>query len=98
QCFTAGRTDAFENIGAFRAQSLTSLAGKVLRINPVDGTGYPSNPYWDGNPLSKRSRIWVYGLRNPFRIQVRPGTGNASPTAGDPGTLYIGDVGWNTWE
>ena len=28
------------------------------------------------------------GLRNPFRIGLRPGTS----------TLYIGDVGWNTYE
>src|SRR5262249_28555263 len=25
-------------------------------------------------------------------------TGSTDPTAGDPGTLYLGDVGWNTFE
>lgn len=29
---------------------------------------------------------------------MRPGTGSADPAAGSPGTLYFGDVGWNTWE
>ena len=33
-------------------------------------------------------RIVAYGLRNPFRITQRPGTDE----------LWIGDVGWNTWE
>src|SRR5262245_27798813 len=96
--FGAGKTSTFEDIGAFRAQSLSSLAGKILRINPVDGSGYPSNPFWDGNAFSKRSRIWCYGLRNPFRFNIRPNTGNADPAVGDPGSLYLGDVGWETWE
>jgi glucose/arabinose dehydrogenase len=96
--FGPGKTDPLEDIGAFRAQWIGSLAGKILRLNPADGHGYPSNPYWDGNPRSIRSRVWCYGLRNPFRFAIRPGSGSALPSAGDPGTLFIGDVGWNTWE
>jgi glucose/arabinose dehydrogenase len=96
--FTAGRTDPAEDIGAFRAQDLGSLDGKVLRVDPASGLGYPSNPYFDGDPASHRSRVWSYGLRNPFRITRRPGTGSSNPANGDPGTLYIGEVGWNTWE
>jgi len=96
--FGTGKTDPNEDIGAFRAQDITSLAGKILRINPANGNGYPSNPFWDGNPKSVRSRVWAYGVRNPFRFHIRPGTGNSDPAAGDPGTLYIGDVGWGTWE
>jgi hypothetical protein len=38
------------------------------------------------------------GFRNPFRFSLRPGTGNPNPAAADPGTLYIGDVGWANWE
>jgi glucose/arabinose dehydrogenase len=30
----------------------------------------------------------AYGLRNPFRMTQRPGSDE----------LWIGDVGWNTWE
>ena len=33
-------------------------------------------------------RIVTSGLRNPFRVTERPGTDE----------LWIGDVGWNTWE
>lgn len=96
--FLPGRTNPLEDIGAFRAQWIGSLAGKVLRIDPADGGGYPENPYWDGDPRSARSRVWCYGLRNPFRFTVRPGTGSADPADHAPGTLFIGEVGWNTWE
>lgn len=98
QMFGPTRTDPVEDIGAFRAQYIGSLAGKILRIDPATGHGYPSNPYWDGDGASVRSRVWCYGLRQPFRFGVRPGSGSANPAVGDPGTLFIGDVGWNTWE
>lgn len=96
--FTAGRSDPAEDIGAFRSQMIGSLNGKVLRVDPANGHGLPSNPFWDGNPESKRSRVWAYGLRNPFRIARRPLTGALDPAAGDPGTLYTGDVGWDVLE
>jgi glucose/arabinose dehydrogenase len=75
------------NRRALRAQSLNSLAGKLLRITPA-GRGLPDNPFWDGDAGSKASRIWAYGLRNPFRFTLRPG--DATP--------IVGDVGWNRWE
>lgn len=81
-----------ENIGAFRAQYLDSLAGKILRIDPATGHGVPTNPHWTGSGADNRSRIWANGLRNPFRIAMRPGTGPG------PGTIYVGDVGWNAYE
>ncbi|HYM79932.1 MAG TPA: PQQ-dependent sugar dehydrogenase [Candidatus Limnocylindria bacterium] len=96
--FSAIRTDPYEDIGAFRAQYLGSLCGKLLRVNPANGHGYPSNPFYDGDPASVQSRVWAYGLRNPFRFTVRPGTGSTNPTDGNPGALYVGDVGWATWE
>lgn len=96
--FGPGRADPYEDIGAFRSQYVGSLAGKILRLDPANGHGYPSNPYYDGDVTSKRSRVWAYGLRNPYRFTVRPGTGNPNPAAGNPGTLYIGDVGWDEYE
>ena len=96
--FTAGRTDLAQNIGSFRAQQLASLDGKILRIDPATGLGLPSNPYWDGNGASNRSRVWLYGFQHPFRFALKPGTGSTIMSAGAPGTLYVGDVGWNTWE
>lgn len=96
--FQPGRVPPAEDIGAYRAAMLGSLAGKVLRIDPTTGGGLPSNPFFDGDPASKRSRVWATGLRNPFRAAVRPGTGSLSAEAGDPGALFVGDVGWQTWE
>lgn len=90
-CFAAGKNDPIEDVGAFRSQFLGSLAGKILRIDPATGLGLPDNPYYTGNPADKQSKVWAYGLRNAFRFAVKPG----SP---GPGTLYIGDVGWLTWE
>ena len=90
-CFEEGLFGPDEDLGAYRAQSLTSLDGKILRVDPETGEGLPDNPFFDGNGSSNTSRIWCSGLRNPFRMAVRPG----SPP---PGTLYIGDVGWFTME
>ena len=88
-----------ENVGAFRSQMLGSHNGKLLRLDPDTGDGVPSNPFFDAAaPRSPRSRTWALGLRNPFRFSVRPGTGNPDPAAADPGDLYIGDVGYGTWE
>lgn len=88
-----------ENVGSFRSQIVNCLNGKILRIDKATGNGLPSNPYFDlQNPRSPESRVWALGLRNPFRVSLRPGTGETDITAGNPGTLYIGDVGWDQWE
>src|SRR5258707_14301514 len=41
------KVDPIEDIGAFRAQYINSLCGKILRVNPATGHGYASNPYAD---------------------------------------------------
>lgn len=84
--------------GAFRAQDLDVPGGKILRIDPATGHGLPSNPFWTGDPGEVRSKVWAFGLRNPFRFCVRPLTGSLDPAEGAPGTLFVGDVGWNLWE
>ena len=71
-----------------RPQDLDSLNGKLLRINPDTGAGYTNNPFYDGNINSNRSKVYNFGLRNPFRFAFHP----------DTGVPYIGDVGWATWE
>jgi glucose/arabinose dehydrogenase len=90
---------AKENIGAYRSQLVDCLNGKVLRLDPATGNGVPSNPWFDGSaPRSARSRAFALGLRNPFRATIVPGSGSHDPSAGNPGVLHIGDVGWGTWE
>jgi len=96
--FGPGLSDPSQDIGAYRAQDITGLNGKILRLNPADGRGYASNPYFDGDLDSPRSKVWCYGFRNPFRFAVRPGSGSTDSAAGQPGHLFIGDVGWDTFE
>ncbi|HYV90793.1 MAG TPA: PKD domain-containing protein [Chitinophagales bacterium] len=88
-----------ENVGAYRAQLVDCYNGKVLRIDPQTGAGLASNPFYDtSNPFSPASRVWCLGFRNPFKSALKPGTGSTNPDDGNPGSLYIGDVGWNGWE
>lgn len=88
------------NVGAFRSQLTQSLNGKILRIDPMTGLGLSSNPYYDpAHPESPISKVWCLGLRQPYQFKVKPGTAqNNDVTAGKPGTLYIGDVGFYKWE
>jgi glucose/arabinose dehydrogenase len=72
---------------ALRAQSLTSLAGKVLHITR-SGAGISTNPFWTGNAANVQSKIWARGLRNPFRMTLQPGTNE----------VFLGDVGWSLYE
>jgi glucose/arabinose dehydrogenase len=88
-----------ENVGSFRAQLVDCLNGKIIRIDAETGDGISGNPYFDSeNRRSAASRVWVLGLRNPFRFIVRPESGSHNPEVGDPGDLFIGDVGGNKWE
>lgn len=97
--FLPGRATPDEDVGAFRAPYLDSMAGKVLRIDPNTGEGLPSNPWFDPlEPSSARSRVWAKGLRNPYRMDIKPGSGSTDPADGEPGLLAIADVGWGSWE
>lgn len=71
-----------------RSQNLDSLAGKILRIHPLTGEAYADNPWFDGDFQTNRSKVWNYGLRNPFRFTIDKNNGE----------LWIGDVGWGLWE
>ena len=93
-----GPVPKVQDTGAFRAQDPRSLAGKLLRIDPETGGGYPSNPFWNGNPFSNTSRVWALGLRNPFRIALMPGTGSFDPADGLPNLIVAADVGLTEWE
>ncbi len=70
-----------------RVQDLDNLAGKILRLNP-DGSAPPDNPYFTGDPAANRSKVWAYGLRNPFRFGLQP----------DTNLPFVGDVGSFSWE
>lgn len=83
-----GDGDAGSAANSGIAQDLSSPLGKVLRID-VDAPAPhvpPSNPFVA--VAGADPRIYVYGLRNPWRISVDAANGD----------LYIGDVGASTFE
>ncbi|MFN2587776.1 MAG: sorbosone dehydrogenase family protein [Actinomycetota bacterium] len=81
-----GAGDPFGN-----AQSLDSLLGKMLRIDPrpSGGRAYgvpPDNPF--AGRQGARHEIWSFGLRNPWRYSFDRATGD----------LWLGDVGQDARE
>ncbi len=73
------------------AQSLGSLLGKILRIDPRQSGGRPytvpsSNPF--AGRSGARPEIYAYGLRNPWRFSFDRSTDD----------LAIGDVGQDAVE
>ncbi len=99
QAVEEGIISPAEDVGAFRAQMIQSLSGKILRLDPETGDGLESNPFFDKTqPRSAASRVWALGFRNPFRFSVKPGSGSHDVETGNPGVLYVGDVGWVFWE
>ncbi len=93
-----GPIPADQDCGAMRSQLLNSLAGKILRVDPATGLGLPSNPFFDGDPTSAASRVFALGLRNPFTLERTASGGSLDPADGDPGTLWVGDVGRTAFE
>jgi glucose/arabinose dehydrogenase len=72
------------------AQSLDTLLGKILRIDPTPSGGKeytipPDNPFAGGGG---QPEIWAYGLRNPWRFTWDRETKD----------VWIADVGQNAWE
>jgi len=88
-----------ERVGAYKAQLVDNLNGKILRIDRFTGQGVASNPFFDPSfPNAARSKVFALGFRNPYRMYRLPGTGSSNAIDGNPGTLMVGDVGWSTWE
>ena len=63
------------------AQNLTTLGGKILRINR-DGTIPADNPFY-GVASGDNRAIYARGLRNPFTFAIQPVTGR----------MFVNDVG-----
>jgi glucose/arabinose dehydrogenase len=72
-----------------RAQNLSLLLGKILRIDVDGGSPYAipaTNPF--RNTTGAMPEIWAYGLRNPWRFSFDRLTGD----------LFIADVGQSARE
>ncbi len=72
-----------------RSQDITSLLGKMLRIDVSPDTGYEipfDNPYI--NDDFGQDEIWSFGLRNAWKFAFDRETGD----------MFIADVGQNQWE
>lgn len=79
----------------------SSLNGKILRLDRATGRGVAGNPFF-GTANARRcgtpaglppgdgpcEEIFAWGLRNPFRIAMKPGSSE----------FFINDVGQLTWE
>jgi len=92
------------------AQSLGTLLGKIIRIQPRAGGGYnipKSNPFV--GHAGARGAIYSYGLRNPWRFSFDHATGDI--VIGDVGQSAIEEIdfrkrgtargvnfGWRPWE
>ncbi len=73
-------------------QRLDTTLAKILRIDvdhASNGRAYaiPAGNPFTGDPLA-HPEIWLYGLRNPWRMSFDRETGD----------LWIGDVGQGAWE
>lgn len=71
------------------AQNLATLNGSILRLDVDEAPGYkipPDNPFV--NQPGARPEIWLYGLRNPWRMDFQPDTGD----------LYIAHSGESNYE
>lgn len=92
-----------EGADGAKAQSLNSLLGKILRLNP-DGAIPDDNPFYQQTSGIYRA-IFAVGLRNPFSMAIQPGTGRIF--AGDVGSYLFEEInhieggkdyGWNLLE
>ena len=77
-------------------QDLTSLGGKVLRVDALTGAGAP------GNPFTSAPRVYTYGHRNPQGLALRPRTSQMwsvehGPAVDDEINLLAagGNYGWD---
>lgn len=73
----------------FLVSNLDNYYGKILKVSAADGKGLPTNPFYNGDLNSVRSRVWSYAYRNPYRFTFDP-----VPPIAD--VLYISENGDGT--
>ena len=85
-----------DGVNGTNPQNLTSLGGKVLRVNASTGTGAP------GNPFTSAPLVYTYGHRNVQGLARRPCTSQMwsvehGPFIDDEINLLVsaGNYGWD---
>ena len=83
------------------SQSFTSLAGKILRVNP-DGSAPSDNPFFS-NPDANAKKVFSLGHRNSYGFTFHGHTGHLWETENGPGdndeinrAVAGGNYGWPT--
>jgi len=89
-----------ENEVAQDAQDLTSLRGKILRVNPADGSAPGDNPFIL-NPNANAKMVYSLGHRNSFGLTFHPHTNDLWETENGDTTddqlnriIAGGNYGW----
>ncbi|KAJ8902619.1 hypothetical protein NDN08_005939 [Rhodosorus marinus] len=75
-----------------RSQQLSTLNGKVLKVSTEDSTlgyGLDSNPYYDGDPTHRQSKVFATGARNPLHVH---------PSLYSNDRFYMADTQWESME
>ena len=93
------------------AQDLSSIFGKILRIDPLGSDaangkyGIPGTNPFGGGGRDALGEIWAFGVRNPQRFGWDPATG--AMYMSDIGQNLVEEIspvtrganlGWNVWE
>ena len=94
---TSSSSSAFstgDGVVGTNPQDLSSLGGKILRIDPMTGAGAPGNPFG--------TSVYTYGHRHPQGLALRPGTSEMwsvehGPDVDDEVNLLVagGNYGWD---
>ena len=78
---------------------LIAITAKFLELIQKQERGFQAILFMiPPDPTQPKSKVWALGFRNPFRMYLKPGSGSHNRADGNPGILYVGDVGFYSWE
>jgi hypothetical protein len=82
--------------GGHNGQDLSTLLGKVLRIDPAPGGGCGGGcTIPASNPFASAPEVFAYGLRNPYKFSFDRATGDLA--VADVGQSLVEEVSFERW-